>query len=127
MVDTTSQSCLKVCIADDDSDLRTLLTRFVETLGHRVVCTVEDGRSLLDVSGQYEIDLMLVDFDMPVLDGLAAAEELSSTTQIPIIMMSGHPDLKYAVPEQEPIAAWLCKPITLEQLQAAIQSTMAHS
>jgi len=121
MATTSPKACLSVCVADDDPDLRSLLTKFVESLGHRVVCAVEDGRALVEADEHYDIDLMIVDFDMPVLDGLAAAEELSKTHPMPIIMISGFGELENAVWEHEPVSAWLKKPVTYEALRDAIQ------
>jgi DNA-binding response OmpR family regulator len=114
---------LRIGIADDDPDLRNILARFVELLGHEVVCSVKDGQDLLASSAEHEVDLVLVDFDMP-LDGLTVAEELSKTKRIPVVMVSGHTDLQYVVRGKEPIAEYLTKPVTMEALDAAIRAAM---
>jgi DNA-binding response OmpR family regulator len=119
VADASRRSCLRVGIADDDADLRSILAQFVQLLGHTVVCVVGDGQSLLNESSQQEIDLALVDFDMP-FDGLAVAEELSRTKRIPVIMVSGHSDLEMMVRPEEPVAEYLRKPVSLEMLEAAI-------
>lgn len=116
------RSRLSIGIADDDADLRNVLTQFLKLLGHDVVCAVEDGGDLLATSADHEFDLVLVDFDMPFLDGLAVAEELAKTKGIPVIMMSGHSDMQHVVRNNEPIAEYLIKPITIEALDAAIRS-----
>lgn len=118
------KSSLSISIAEDDPDQRDVLARFVEILGHRVVCAVEDGHSLLAAITDQETDLALVDFDMPLLDGLTAAEELSRTRNIPVILISGHPDLRHVVWENEPVAASITKPVTLEQLSETIHAVM---
>lgn len=96
----------------------------MELLGHRVVGAVADGRSLLELSSNVQGDLALVDFDMPLLDGLAAAEELSRSQGIPVILISGHPDLEHVVWEQEFVARVVRKPFSIEQLDEAIRTVL---
>lgn len=123
VADASRSLRLRVGIADDDADLRAILAQFVQILGHQVVCSVGDGQSLLDQSALQEIDLALVDFDMP-FDGLAVAEELSRTKQIPVIMVSGHSDLEMMVHPEEPVSEYLRKPVSLEMLNAAIAAVI---
>jgi response regulator NasT len=118
---------LAVAIAEDDADLREILVRYVEALGHRVLSSVGDGRSLVSAAAEQELDLAIVDFDMPVLDGLAAAEELTNQQRIPVILVSGHPELSNAVWQNEPVTAYLMKPVTLSTLAEAIQAAQAKS
>ena len=123
LVKTLRETRLRIGIADDDADLRSILSRFVELLGHEVVCSVGDGQSLLAESAAHEIDLALVDFDMP-FDGLAVADELSRTKRIPVIMVSGHSDLDMVVRPNEPVTEYLKKPFSLKMLEAAIASAI---
>ena len=116
------KTCLRVGIADDDPDLRLLLTQSVRHLGHEVVCAAENGEQLLERSATLEMDIALVDFDMPLCDGLAVADELSRSRGVPVIIISGHPDLQHMIRKKEPVAAFLRKPFTMEALQAAIDS-----
>jgi two-component system, response regulator PdtaR len=116
---------LSIAIAEDDADLREILVRYVEMLGHRVMTSVGDGRSLVLAAAEHELDLAIVDFDMPVLDGLAAAEELTAQQCIPVILVSGYSELSNAVWQNEPVTAYLRKPITLNTLAEAIQAAQA--
>jgi CheY-like chemotaxis protein len=122
-----SSANLAIAIAEDDADLREIIGRYVQILGHRVLASVGDGRSLISAAAEHELDLAIVDFDMPVLDGLATAEELTASQRIPIILVSGHSELSNAVWQNEPVAVYLRKPITLEKLAEAIQSTQAST
>lgn len=122
-----SSANLAIAIAEDDTDLREIVGRYVQMLGHRVVVSVGDGRSLISAAAEHELDLAIVDFDMPVLDGLAAAEELTSQQRIPVILVSGHSELSNAVWQNEPVSAYLKKPVTLSTLADAIEASRAKS
>jgi CheY-like chemotaxis protein len=115
-------TCLRLGIADDNSDLRMLLGQLITTLGHHVLISVENGRLMLDACALNQIDVALVDLDMPEVDGLAVADELHNSKRIPVILMSGHADFQEIVRRKEPIRAYLRKPFSLQALQEAIES-----
>jgi response regulator NasT len=114
---------LKIAIAEDEADLRQALAALLRALGHEVTCAVGNGAELLEQCSQCDVDLVLVDLDMPVVDGLEAAEQFAAR-QIPVILLSGHPDAERVNLEEEPIAARLRKPATLDGLKAAISQAV---
>ncbi|MGD9644712.1 MAG: response regulator [Pirellulales bacterium] len=116
---------LRIALADDDDDLRRVTVKLLERLGHRVVCVARNGAELLELCAQQEVEVVLVDLDMPRVDGLTAAEDLARRG-IPVILISGHDDANRVVLEHEPIVACIRKPATLELLQRAIASATAH-
>jgi CheY-like chemotaxis protein len=115
---------VRVAIADDNLALRTFLSGLVEKLGHKVVCTAGNGAELLSSCFHQEVDVVLMDFDMPVMDGLEAAEEVSKKG-IPVILISGHPEATRIRVEHEPVIARLMKPPSLESLRTAIERACA--
>jgi two-component system, response regulator PdtaR len=114
---------LRIALADDEPDLRLAMASLLRRLGHSVVCSVGNGQELLDACSRDSVDLALVDLDMPVMDGLTAAEHLGEKG-VPVVLISGHPDVEYVVVESEPIAARLLKPATIESLQQALQQAV---
>jgi two-component system, response regulator PdtaR len=114
---------LKVAVAEDDGNLRKTYVAMLECLGHTVVCAAENGAELLEHCVGERIDLVVADLDMPVVDGLAVAEEVSKK-KIPVILVSGHPDVEEIVVEREPIATRMVKPVTLGGLQSAIEQAV---
>jgi response regulator NasT len=95
----------------------------LEHLGHDVVCAAANGAELLDTCFKHHVDLAVVDLDMPVIDGLAAAEEISAKG-VPVILVSGHPDVKEIVMEHEPVVTRIVKPATLESFRRAIAEAL---
>ena len=71
-----------------------------------------------------QVDIVFVDLDMLVMDGLAAAEEVERKG-IPVILVSGHPDSESVVIDQEPVVTRISKPASLESVQRAIEQALA--
>jgi CheY-like chemotaxis protein len=99
------------------------MVRLLDHLGYHVVCAASNGAELLESCFESKVDVVLVDLDMPIVDGLEAAEEISQKG-IPVVLISGMPDSEHLVLEQEPITVRLSKPVTSEALQGAIQSAL---
>jgi len=122
----TQQSTVQVriALAEDEEDLRHVFVQLLELLGHQVVCAAADGAELLRACSGQEVDVAIVDLDMPVMDGLTAAEEISEKG-IPVVLVSGHPDVREVVLEHEPVVTRIVKPATLESFRAAIAQALA--
>lgn len=125
-MDSEQHGRVTIALAEDQADQRTSLAMLLEHLGYRVVCAVRNGKELLDLCFEGPVDVVLVDLDMPEVDGLAAAEEIAEKG-IPVILISGHPDADEVVLESEPIVARLTKPASVEDLQGAIAKALAFT
>ena len=71
----------RVLIADDNKVNRLLLSRSVELLGHRVMLA-ENGRIALERLRSEPFDLLLLDIEMPEVDGFAVLEQLKADPQL---------------------------------------------
>jgi len=123
MADEQSLS-VRIAVAEDEPDIRNTFVRLLEVLGHKVVYAVGNGAELLDQSLDDQVDVVIVDLDMPVMDGLATAEEVERKG-IPVILVSGHPDSESVVLDHEPVVARISKPASVESLQRAIRQAVA--
>jgi response regulator NasT len=115
-----NSSHVRIALADDVPGIRQTMVRMLEHLGHTVICAVSNGAELLDQCSGQQVDVVFTDLDMPIMDGLAAAQELSEQG-IPVILVSGHPDSKEIVLDHEPVVMFVSKPASLENLQSAIE------
>lgn len=120
------QRKLRIALADDEADSRRMLTRMITGFGHEVLFAAEDGHALLELQLAGKVDVVVLDLDMPNLDGLETAEEVSRQ-RIPVILVSGHPDLDSVVLRQEPLLAKLRKPIEARPLQQALARVHVES
>lgn len=120
---TSANSPIRIAVAEDEPDVRSTFVRLLECLGHKVVCAAANGEELIDGCMQGEVDIAFVDLDMPVVDGLAAAEVISERG-IPVVLVSGHPDARRVVVENEPVVARITKPATVDELQRVIRKAL---
>jgi CheY-like chemotaxis protein len=58
-----------VLVAEDSSDTRQMLKRALEVKGYRVL-EAENGREAVEITREFQPQLIIVDLNMPVLDGL---------------------------------------------------------
>ena len=120
---------LHVLLAEDNVFSQTVVRELLERAGHRVT-VVEDGQQAVAacVDGRY--DVVLMDVEMPLLDGLAATQairrqERDCGRHIPIVAMTAH-----ALAEDRTrcldagMDSYLSKPIRAKQLKAAILAAL---
>jgi two-component system cell cycle response regulator DivK len=119
-----------VLIADDTADTRDLYCLYLTSRGFKVV-TAKDGEAAVDVALRHRPDVVVIDFAMPRLDGMAAIQRLktdSRTRYTPIVMLTAHP-LKAAQGGslQASVDSFLTKPCLPEHLEQHIDSLMSAS
>ena len=86
---------LRLLVVDDMSTSRGLISQALENFGIRNVITAASGTEALDLVIKYPVHLILSDFNMPKMDGLAllAAIRANPKTQtMGFIMVSGRAD-----------------------------------
>ena len=87
---------MRVLIAEDNKAVSLIISKIVEQTGHDY-CIAADGEHAMTMLAQREIDLVLLDVEMPKLDGYAVAKHIRKTYPnkwIPIVFISGHTDNK---------------------------------
>ena len=86
-----SSASERILVVEDDSFSRNLLLQLLATQGYRRVELAADGHQALDRLRQGGIDLMLLDIEMPELDGievLRRMKDIPSLAPIPVIVIS---------------------------------------
>ncbi len=77
-----------ILIADDEKEIRDILKLLLEGEGYEVLA-VENGRRVIE-EGNPEIDLYILDVNMPEMTGFMAAMELRKKTDAPIIFLTAY-------------------------------------
>ncbi len=125
-----SHRCLRVLLAEDNTVNQRLAARLLEKQGHAVTA-VSNGREALAACEKEVFDVILMDVQMPEMDGFeatAAIREAERTTgaHVPIIAMTAH---ALKGDEERCLAAgmdgYIAKPIQAKALVAAIQPAAA--
>jgi CheY-like chemotaxis protein len=86
----------KILVADDNAQVRDLLELLLEDAGHQVTLCA-DGSEVLPASRAQRPDVVLLDLNMPDVDGFTALEQLRKDEQlrkVPVIIVTaaGRPD-----------------------------------
>jgi CheY-like chemotaxis protein len=123
-----SSVVVKVLYIEDNDDDVYMLKMRLELLGNFEVLTAEDGEKGCEVAAAEQPDIILMDLEMPVVDGWEAARRLkrnSQTQDIPIIALSAHA----LAGEREKAIATGCeefdtKPIEFDRLVATVRRVL---
>lgn len=121
---------LRVLVADDNVVNQRLLQRLLEKAGHSVRA-VGDGQAVLAALDDGNWDVVVLDIQMPVMDGCEAAmaireKEKYGSRRLPIIALTGHTDIGERQRCQDAgMDAYLRKPVDRNALFEAI-ARMVH-
>jgi DNA-binding response OmpR family regulator len=80
----------KILVVDDELDILRIVTTLMETRGHRVATAI-DGPTAISAVANDRPDLIILDVNLPKLNGFAVCQQLKSdaaTRTIPIVMMT---------------------------------------
>lgn len=115
---------IRLIIADDIVETRDNLTKLLYFEGDiEVVGAVGDGQQAVNLCKRLEPDVVLMDINMPVMDGITATEAISNEVpQTSVVMMSVQGDQDYL--RRSMLAGareFLVKPFTGEELATAIR------
>src|ERR1043166_2148375 len=115
-----------VLVAEDSVDTRIMLKRAFELKGYRVY-EAEDGQQALDLACRYRPSLLVIDLNMPVLDGLETIKSFRKLEgkgdHTPIVAITAYDVYGMEEAARETGSnAYLTKPLDLEQLDRAIRS-----
>ena len=84
---------LNILVAEDNPNNRLLIRKMLEANDHQVTC-VEDGLQAAEHAASHDYDLVLMDLQMPVLDGLGATREIRKLPaprgQVPIYAVTAN-------------------------------------
>ncbi len=123
---------ITILLIDDDVDLVEMTRQLLELEDYHIL-SASDGVKAIELLGglkDYELpDLILLDFNMPEMNGESVARTLALTHQwrhIPVVMMTGNPDLR-DVMDRVDAYAFLSKPVEPSDLrELALNYTHRH-
>lgn len=117
---------LLILVVEDDATLRFLAKRQLSKLGYDCEC-VNDGAEAVKKTAERKYDLILMDVQMPVLDGLVATKQIreneKGSPSTPIIAMTARNERLQCL--DVGMDDFLLKPIELEQLYSTLKKWLA--
>ncbi len=111
---------MKVLAIDDDVALLDFYRQFLTERGHEVLLA-RNGREGLEVIAEQHPDVVLVDLQMPVMDGreFLKAVDASADRKLPVIVLSSERSVTET--ERAPTRAFLPKPFRFDELRRLIE------
>ncbi len=120
----------KILVVDDEPEVQNMVSRYLARHGYQT-CTASNGEEALSQVRATSPDLVLLDLQMPRMDGLGVCQKLRedpSTTQTPILIMTTR------VATEDKVAGlgsgaddYLTKPFDLAELGARIESLLRRN
>lgn len=129
-MNTNDAAKVTLLIAEDHEDIRFLLKFHLEALGYKVV-EAEDGNLAVERAISKHPDLILMDLNMPGLDGYEATRQIHRQPQlegVPVVAVSAYCD---ALNRHKALAAGcvecVCKPLNLSMIDGVLRKHLpAH-
>jgi DNA-binding NarL/FixJ family response regulator len=83
---------LRILIVDDDRRFRTVARALLENEGFEVVGEAEDGETAVAAAGELEPEVVLLDVQLPDVDGLEVAKRLAEGGRGPAVVLTSTRD-----------------------------------
>ena len=123
---------LTVLVVDDNQHMRSLVRTILDSLGVSQILEARDGAHALEKMGQTQIDLLIVDWNMEPMDGLALTRHLRTSSEspdqfVPVIMLSGHTEKARVMQARDSgVTEFMAKPVSARSLYARIVSIIEN-
>lgn len=113
---------MDILICDDEPLAVERLSRLVTQLGHQVIATAQHGVEVLDLVQRFEPDVVLLDIQMPEMDGLTCAQHLAHFNPMPAIVFCTAYDEHALQAIQSQAQGYLLKPIAKHELETVLDN-----
>ncbi|WP_042143917.1 response regulator [Paucisalibacillus sp. EB02] len=116
----------KILIVDDEIGIRLLLEDLLGSEGFQVH-TAQNGKEALEMVNKHKIDLMIIDYKLPIMDGIEVVKQLEKENKdINTIIMSGlaesFKDLTYELTSVKKV---LSKPFDVLEVRDYVKQLLA--
>lgn len=117
----------RVVIAEDDFLVSKEISRAVKKIGHEVVAEVSTGEEAVEKTCELDPDVVLMDIQMPGMDGLQASKHIQACCPTPVVVLTAH-DSQDLVERASGtgVGAYLTKPPDPLEVERAITISMAR-
>ena len=124
---------IRTLVVDDEPFIRKSIVKSIETANSMfsIIAEAGDGISALQIIKEQTPDVVFVDINMPLMDGIELIQKISLLDIAPVcVILSGYSDFKYAKSAiQYHVTNYLLKPIDFSELEtvlASIQSDLMN-
>ncbi|HDI52110.1 response regulator [candidate division KSB1 bacterium] len=114
---------INILVVDDEADFRDIFSEILCQMGYRVV-VAKDGAEAIELIKQVKIDIALVDFLMPEMDGVELLRRIKKQTpSTEVILVTGYESVNsVAEAVNQGAYDYITKPIDFGKLEAVIRT-----
>ncbi|HPF81455.1 ANTAR domain-containing response regulator [Nostocoides australiense] len=117
----------RIVVAEDEALIRLDLVEMLGEAGYDVVGQASNGEQAVELAVQTRPDLVIMDVKMPVMDGLAAADEIGKQRLCPVIMLTAFSQTELVERARDAgVMAYIVKPFTAADLAPAINIALSR-
>jgi|ERR1700733_6865151 two-component system chemotaxis response regulator CheY len=121
-------AALKVLVVDDQASVRQMTRVTLEKLGIRMIHEAANGQAALVTLTEQPIDLIISDFNMPMMDGVGLLRAVRSHLQfrkVPFILVTGRGDRELVVKAaQAGVNNYIVKPFDESTLKQKLEAVL---
>src|SRR3974390_183189 len=123
---------LRFLIVDDNAHMRRILRMLLHGFGAREAYEAEDGPAGLDAFNNHQPDIIIADWEMPILNGIELVRMIrqpggNANPYVPVVMLTGHLERDCVIAARDAgVTEFLAKPISAKALYDRILSIVTH-
>ena len=115
---------MRILLVEDAVGMRKIVASMLKNLGYDGVLTASDGMQALQVLQAQRIDVLLTNWNMPVMDGLQLVKQVRGSprhAETPVLMFTSRAGKKDVVDALEAgVDGYLAKPIDIQEFKKTV-------
>jgi two-component system, response regulator PdtaR len=125
---TKTEALARVVIAEDEAIIRLDLKEILTSAGYDVVGESGRGDEAVELVGEHQPDLAILDIKMPGMDGIRAAREITSRHQVAVILLTAFSQRDLIEEARDAgVSAYLVKPFQARELLPAVADVLSRA
>ena len=113
---------MKILIVEDEDMIREGISDYLTDCGYETI-QAADGLEALEQFSNHQVALVLLDIQMPKLNGLEVLSEIRKSSQVPVLMLTAFQDEEYKMSAFAALAdGYLEKPFSLSLLKVRVDA-----
>ena len=111
---------MRILVAEDEALIRLDLVEMLSQAGYEIVAQASNGAEAIELVEMHKPDLAIMDINMPIMDGLTAAEKIVNST--PVLMLTAFSQRDLVMKASEiGVMGYVVKPFTINDLIPAME------
>lgn len=116
-----------VIVAEDEALIRLDIVEILRDQGFKVIAETDNGRKAVELAEEHRPNLVLMDVNMPIMDGIEAASLINEQNLAPVVLLTAFSQKELVDRATEAGAmAYVVKPFTPQDLVPAIEVALSR-